>query len=288
MKLTRWGTFFLAFCFLLTSCLAESAWDQEEWAAVTAALSSDEPDPVPKERRILVKDSDLGDEWLEESWMNVLLLSTDSPDMTQNFGRADVAMICAVNLETGETHLLSLPQFALLSLEGAPEKVFLKYVNCFGGPMLVLKSVNEALELKLHRYCAINFQSFVKAVDLLDGVTLTLSDQEAQALELAPGENRLSGEQALRYTRLRQEGGAARPRKLLKAVLSEALSQNSIDRAFSVMESMISSLDTNLTTMDLMNLLFAVASTQEKADVTTGSLPDGLDAAAARAFLFGE
>ena len=255
----------LAVLWLCWAALGEGNWSAADWAAVTDALRSDAENPVPEERRLSVSPGQLSAAaGLDKAKMNILLLSTDAPDIRQNFGRSDVMMICSVDLETGDTRLLSLPAEARVSPEGLPEAVALKYANCFGGPLLAAKAVNEGLGLNIQRYCAVNFDAFTDVVDALGGVSLPLTETEAAALGLEAGERQLTGEETLRYVRLRQESqDMPRPRKLLLAVLDQALSRNSLDDAFALVEALLPILDTNLTTENLMDLLFALLGQEE-------------------------
>lgn len=281
-------------CCLTGRAMAEKKdWTQEEWENVVMALASDEAEPVPESRRVNYRSG-----WqpaAEKGFINVLLISSDAPDIDRNFGRADAILVCRMNLRTGETRLLSLPEDALVSLPEAPESIALRYVNCFGGAGLTARCVNDALNLGISHFCAVNMDAFIEIVDALGGVTMELTEGEAQALELEQGARRLTGEQALRYAKLRQAGdGSTRVRELLSAVLRETAEGGSMKQVFSLADLLLPSVDTNLTTDDIMNLIFALFGQNQSVSFDTmglkaedGSLNDGL-AAQSRKFLYGE
>ena len=242
----------------LTACAgAEKEWTEEEWENVVMALASDEAGPVPESRRASFRSG-----WLpsaEKGFINVLLISSDAPDIDRNFGRADAILVCRIDLWSGETRLLSLPEDALVTLPEAPEPVALRYVNCFGGAGLTARCVNDALNLGISHFCAVNIESFIEIVDALGGVTMELTEGEAEVLELARGTQKLDGEQALRYVKLRQPGdGSTRVRALLSAVLRETTEGGSMKQVLGLVDLLLPSVDTNLTTDDIMDLVFAL------------------------------
>ena len=171
-------------CCLLGGALAEKQeWTGAEWARLKEALASDKVNPVPEGHRMAAPKLSAG----EKDFANVLLLSTDAPEGEKNFGRADAILVCRVDLTTGDMHLVSLPEDALAEVDGLPQAVALRYVNCFGGPALVASVVNKALGLSVNRYCAVSEEAFERAVDTLGGVSMELTAGEGQALGLSEG-----------------------------------------------------------------------------------------------------
>lgn len=269
-----------ALCCLVCVCRAEGGgMDGEAWEAIVSALASDAEAPVPEEYRIQVSAGDMNRSGAaEEGWLNLLVCSTDSKDLTQNFGRSDALLACRVNLANGKCWLLSLPEEALLQLPELPQEIALRYVNCFGGPRLALRALNDTLGLRLNRYIAVNMDVFTDLVDKMGGVKLELAEDDAQALEMEPGMQTLSGSQALSYLRLRRAGdGAGRMRALLEAVFSQFLSMPSVNQAFILVDMVMVDIDSNLTTDDIINLVFAVMGQEKKGGLETRSLfTDGL------------
>ncbi|MBQ6255892.1 MAG: hypothetical protein IJJ60_04815, partial [Clostridia bacterium] len=91
------------------------------------------------------------------------------------------------------------------------------------------------------------------------GVTMELAEGEAEALELAKGAQKLTGEQALRYVKLRRPGdGSTRVRALLSAVLRETTAGGSVKQVLGLADLLLPSVDTNLTTDDIVDLIFAL------------------------------
>ncbi len=290
----RWLALAWILCCLTGCARAEKGnWTQEEWQDVVEALASDAAEPVRENRRVSYRSS-----WLpapERGYADLLLLSTDSPDIEQNFGRADAILVCRVDLWTGSIRLLSLPEDALVALPEAPEPIALRYVNCFGGAGLTARCVNDALGLRVSRFCAVNIDSFIRIVDALGGVTMELTEGEAQALGLEKGKQKLNGGQALRYVKLRRPGdGSSRVRSLLSAVLCQTAEDGAVNQVLSLADLLLPSVDTNLTTDDIIDLILALLGQEKPITVQelgltaqSGSLDAELTAKSQQ-FLYGE
>ena len=271
-------------------------WDQTEWETIAAALASDEDNPVPPSLRLTDYEGQpiLPKEKNEKGYLNILLLSSSAQNMSDNFAHTDVMLICRVDLNSGVIRLLSLPEQAMVCLPGLPEPIALRYVNCFGGPQLAVRAVNEALGTNLNRYYAVNMNAFTQIVDTLGGVTLDLSEEDAQALELSAGRQKLSGGAALRFARLRRPGdGSWRVRTLLNAILRQTVSGISLSQALSLLDIFLPAVDTSMTTDDLLELILSQFMGKPEENILTQSLDAGEDGTlndeslkAAHAFLY--
>ena len=269
-----WLTLMLLALLVCPFAGAEKA-EKADWDRVTEALLADEEHPVPPEWRVWANPGNLSRrEGLDPRVMNILLLSTDAADIADNWGRTDLMILCSIHLEAGVIRLVSLPETAYVQVDGLPESIRAKFVSCFGGPLLAVKTVNEWLGLNAVRFCAVNEGAFVNLVDTVGGVPMELTDGEAEALGLEAGEALLSGKQALRYVRLRRAGNTwERPRKLLQALLSR-VGERGADAAFSMAEALLPAMDTNLTTGDLINLIFSLLIRETPATIETASLSE--------------
>ena len=246
---------------------AESVWTDDAWNQVVHLLHASQPSPVPADRRISISQSQvyLADPTEQRSgWLNVALISTDAPDMRQNFGRSEALLVCRVNLKTGEFRLLSLPEYMTVQLTGLPGDIQLKHVNCFGGPLLAIDTVNRELGLSVNRYCAVNVDAFADIVDRVGGVTLTLNSEEAEALGIGSGKQTLTGMQAVQYLKLRRQwDGALRFKLLLEALMRQMSGNNLISGALALVDTVLHMIDTNLTMDEIVTFAFALLDQQE-------------------------
>ena len=274
----KWWAWMCLLCLLTTACRAEGGeWTPETWAQVREALFSEVAEPVPEMYRIHPS-ADKSEDTSEETWMHVLVMGSDAPDMQRNLGRTDALLLISVHIRTGNVRVISLPEYAMMPVEGLPERVMLRHVNCFGGPLLTVQEVNRALDMNIRRYCAMNLDTFARMIDAMEGVTLNLTEREAQILGTEPGENTLSGEQALRYIKIRRVGdGGQRMQQLLRAMLIQTLKKGSLMTVFGLADQLIAGLDTNMSMADIVNVVLAVLDRQEAGSFASRDVPTEAD-----------
>lgn len=248
-------------CLWTSVCLGESAvWTPEAWQQVQSAIAAGADEPVPEAYRIRAERPERDTSAApEDGWMRILVMGAASSDDQWDYGRLGALVLVFVHLNTGEVRILSLPEYALIQPEGLPEPIPLKYVNCFGGPLLTRQEVSRSLQTEIPLYCALNLNAFADLIDGLGGVTLNLSEEEAQLLHAAPGSCVVNGEQALAYIRLRQAGdGGVRAQKLIRALVSQTVKQGSVSALFGMADKLIMALETNLSLMEIVDIGLAV------------------------------
>lgn len=261
-----------------TAGQAELTLSDEQIAQINAALDDESKDlPIGEEFRVHVDANDLSIvNGLDEDWMNILLLGTDTGNIKLNYGRTDAMMVLSLNTKTGQMKLTSLVRDMLVEIPGFKIRNRINTANAFGGPLLAMKTVNEVLGLNIEHYCSINFGGFREVVDYLGGITLTLSGAEASivAARHSTDPQVLNGEQALSYVRIRELdnnfGRNERQRKFLTAVL-EQVRISSIDKIIGAISGGFKAIATNLTTGEVFALLPALIRNAD--DMAALSLP---------------
>lgn len=282
----------LILCLEVGAALAANApIDGAAWQKIKRNLENGVAHPVPEEYRIVLQPGDWHAAWQEKDTLSVLVMGTDSDQPGQRDGEADVIAVCSVNLKTGALRLLTLPETHPVRAAGLPGEVWLKHIHCFGGPEWMTQTVNDLMQLPLTKYCAVNLNAFVTALDRLGGVKLRLSAYDAGALGLSPGENTLTGSQALDYMKLRGESSRqARAQAVLSALVRQVSGTLSLRTVATLLNFLITAIDTNLTYDNLMDIVFAVLDSEnglslaaEGVDFTAGGWQQ-----AAVEFLYGE
>ena len=262
-------------CLLFSVCLANgTAWTDEEWAAVCEALlTEDLPQPVPEAFRVTAQPVQRNAWDGSSPYFDFLMLSTDASDVNDHYGRTGALMICRIGLGTGEIRVLSLPDEAMVKLDELPEPIYLRFVNCFGGPALTVQTLNQALDLNISRYCSVNIASFMSIVEALGGVWMKLTAEEAKELKLTEGEHLLNGKQAITYVMLREEGDSLdRMRALMEVVLRQTLTSGSLSSILKMMDSFLPAIDSNLSIADLVNVAYAALTQESKSAFETKAL----------------
>ncbi|MHC1785575.1 MAG: LCP family protein [Christensenellales bacterium] len=233
--------------------------------------------PVGDQFRLHVSADDLSvQEGLDEDWMNILILGTDTGNKRLNYGRTDAMMIASLNTRTGKIKLTSLVRDMLVDIPGLRNQNRINTANAFGGPNLAMKTANQVLGLNITHYCSINFAGFASIVDYLGGVELALSIEEAKIVgaRYTTEPQVLSGAQALSYVRIRQLdnnfGRNERQRQLLVSLLNK-VKTSSLDKALGAVTETFKTISTNLTAFEVIMMLPAVLRNGEQLD--TLSLP---------------
>ena len=212
-------------------------------------------------------------EGLDESWTNVLLIGTDTRNNVADAARSDTMMICSIHSETGEIRLSSLARDMWVTIPGLRGHHKLNAAHSYGGPNLLMKTINELLGMNLTQYISLNFYGMSELVDAIGGVQLDLTAGEVTFINrrakevygsaaptlLSPGAQMatLSGAQALSYARIRQLdsdfGRTARQRKLLGALL-EKVRGFSLAEQLSLYARALTCISTNMDPAELIRL----------------------------------
>jgi LCP family protein required for cell wall assembly len=154
--------------------------------------------------------------------------------------RTDTMML--LHMGAGGTSLVSLPRDSYVPIPGhGLNKINAAYA--FGGPRLLLRTVEGATGVHIDHYAEIGFAGFVGMVDAVGGVKMCIKEpvKDPQAgLDLSAGCQNLNGGQALGYVRSRHafaQGDLARvehQRQILSALVAKATSPGTIVNPFRI------------------------------------------------------
>lgn len=181
---------------------------------------------------------------LSESYVqNILLLGTDSRDSSR--GRSDSMILLSINKKTKKIVMSSLMRDMYVNIPGKGWNK-LNAAYSFGGPAMLMNTIEENLHIKIDDYMQVDFSAFAGVVDAVGGVKITVSPEEAQAINNilrdevnglmgdpvdadyleGGGTFVLNGKQALSYARIRYVGNAdfertERQRKVLTQMIGQ-------------------------------------------------------------------
>ena len=116
---------------------------------------------------------------LGEGYTNVALFGVDSRDGNLGKGnRTDCIIVASLNNETKEIKMVSVYRDTLLDLsEGTYQKCNAAY--SYGGPVTAINMLNMNLDLDIEDYVTVDFGAIADAIDLLGGIELDITDEEA-------------------------------------------------------------------------------------------------------------
>lgn len=195
---------------------------------------------------------------------NVLVLGSDRRPNTPNW-RTDVIMIVAMDLNSGEAGVISIPRDVYIDEipEHRPNRInVIDYLGeqdepDGGGPALLAGIIEEKMGIHIDHYLRFDFEGFKDVVDALGGVEVSVdcpvSDylpEEDIALRLQPGVHVLDGRQALAYVRTRRQGGdlerARRQQRMVWAVRDQIRRENLMTRVPALYTALNESVQTDI------------------------------------------
>lgn len=158
-------------------------------------------------------------------------------------GNSDVIMIASINNDTHDVKLVSVYRDSYLDIgNNTYRKCNAAYAN--GGPEQAINMLNTNLDLNITDYVTVDFNAVVECVDLLGGVEVTVTDEEAVLMygymdeiskltkkksEYLPGAGtyNMDGVQACSYARIRYTAGddykrTERQRIVISAMVEKA------------------------------------------------------------------
>ena len=204
--------------------------------------------------------------------INILCLGLDNLDPKAAYRRSDTIIVVSIDPVAGTVGMLSIPRDLYVTINGLtpPQKnrinaayVFGDYYEYPGGGIaLARRTVQETLGIPIHNYVAVDFQGFIKAVDAIGGVDITLdkalSDPYLTQWSFPAGPQHLNGEQALRFARIRYMDNdlqrERRQQKLLLALREQALRVDILPRLPALLASLSGSFSTDLSVTDILSL----------------------------------
>ncbi|MEZ4868384.1 MAG: LCP family protein [Caldilineaceae bacterium] len=205
--------------------------------------------------------------------VNVLLLGTDGRADENGPPRTDTMIVLALDPTSETAGMLSLPRDLWVPI---PSHEYNAKINMAynigerehhegGGAQLAMDTVSQFIGRPVDYYVRINFQGFVKIVDLIGGIDILVpkvihdeeyptSDYGVETFHLDAGLQHLDGETALKYARTRHidddYGRARRQQDVIRAVVDKVLRADMIPtllpKAWMLFSTMRSSIETNI------------------------------------------
>ncbi len=145
-----------------------------------------------------------------EEVINIMLLGQDD-DEGAEYGRTDAMVLCSINPKTKKITMVSFMRDLWVTIPGKwDQRINTAYR--YGGFDLLKETIQYNFGIEVDDFILVEFDTFKIVVDKLGGVEIDLSQDEATWLNnhywfnewmLTAGVNRLDGEMALAYSRIR-------------------------------------------------------------------------------------
>ena len=200
---------------------------------------------------------------------NIVVMGVDERDSDQ--GRSDTLMVVMLDPKTEQVTVLSIPRDTRVRIPGKGwDKI--NHAFAFGGHKLTQETVEDFLGVRIHHYVVIDFKGFKSIVDAVDGIDIDVEKRmyyedpyDNLVIDLQPGMQHLTGEQAIHYVRYRDEEGdigrVKRQQKFIKALYDKVTSPSNIKNMPQLLKVVSGMVKTDMYTSNIAS----IAGTMKKA-----------------------
>ncbi|MCU4861762.1 LCP family protein [Bacillus cereus] len=209
--------------------------------------------------------------------VSVLIMGVDESDVRgKEYGeaiRTDALLLATFNKDSKTVKLLSIPRdtYTYIPIEKKKDKI--THAHAFGsakngkngGPQASIDAVEKLMNVPVDYFVKFNFKSFIKIVDDLGGVDVDVpvefteqdSNDNAEAIHLEKGVQKLNGEEALALARTRHIDSDAmrgqRQQLVIEAILKKLTSVGSVTKVGNIIDDINGQFVTNLTFDDMLS-----------------------------------
>jgi len=210
---------------------------------------------------------------------NILLIGVDQR-IPNEPSRSDTIMLATLDPEKPGVDLLSIPRDSRVKIPGhGYDKI--NAAHAYGGPQLLMDTINGLLGSHVDKYVEVNFQDFQKIIDILGGVDIDVDKRmyyPEENINLKPGFQHLNGYDALAYVRFRYdpEGDitrVGRQQKFMKAIIDQTLKLSTIPKIPKLVSEISKDVKTNLSAREMLSLALSMKDLQGGNGVSTYMLP---------------
>lgn len=182
--------------------------------------------------------SEIADKYGDTDIFNVALFGLDTRDEDSFSGRSDSIIIVSIDRKNNTVKLSSILRDSYVAIDGHKDQKIC-HAYAFGGAQLAVKTLNQNFNMNITDYVSINFAKLGKAIDMLGGIDIEVTEEERAHLnDIGDDENpnfhyleqsgqvHLTGEQAVVYARLRKIDSdvarSNRQKRVIEALLVQA------------------------------------------------------------------
>lgn len=260
----------------------EAALSEEEVSAILATEEEEEPDPTAEEiePEEITTPTSAAVEIKNEDLIHILLVGQDRRP-GEGRQRSDSMILCTINKETKTLTMTSFLRDMYVMIPGYyHQRLNVAY------PLGGFKKLNETLAynfgIQADHNIEVDFSGFVKIIDLVGGVSINLTQNEAGHLNqlngwsLRSGVNKLDGEQALAYSRIRKIDSdfarTGRQRTVLTALLEKCRNMN-FAQLYKLVDGVIPMITTDMTNADITGYLVELLPILPELQIVTQHIP---------------
>lgn len=212
---------------------------------------------------------------------NILVLGTDSRDVTMYRGNSDTMIVFSYNKKKGTVKMVTFMRDALVPIAGHDWNR-LNSAYPYDGIGLTVNTINQLFGLDVQEFVIIDFNGTKDFIDHIGGVDINLTAEEAAyyaertGREFTVGANHLGASDALMHMRNRKIGydfgRTSRQRDVLTAVLRQIMSKPITD-IYEILNYSFSLVKTNIPLTSLTSLALSVSTQGSNLAISTQQVP---------------
>ena len=228
--------------------------------------------------------------------ISILLLGVDTTDNgirdteTNYRGNSDTMIVVTVNPKTNKTTMVSVPRDTMAQIwkSSTNNTRKIQKINSaynIGNEGSAVATTEKLLNVPIDYYVKVDFNSLKQIVNAVGGVDVNVpfsfsyGDTGEKESHFKKGKMHLNGKQALDYSRMRYEdpegdyGRQKRQRQVIKSIVKNAISLNTVANLESILNSLEKNVKTNLTFNNLISIMrnYTDAADEMKSDYLHGT-----------------
>lgn len=185
-------------------------------------------------------DEDIAAALNQKGVTNIALFGVDARG-DSDAGRSDSTIILSLDWDHSKIKLTSIARDTYVPIDGHG-KTKLNHAYSYGGPELAIRTLNQNFDLNITDYVTVNFDQLANVIDEVGGVTVEITENELyytnQLIDTdepgtphieSAGKVKLTGKQALCFSRIRHNVGGDDARTERQRMVLEALFEQAKD-----------------------------------------------------------
>ena len=212
---------------------------------------------------------------------NILLIGTDSRDVTMDRGRSDTMLVMSYNKSSGELKMVSFMRDSLVPIEGCDWNK-LNSAYAFGGVGLCINTINQLFDLDVQKFVVIDMNGTEDFIDRIGGLDLYVTQTQADfynkwyRLNVTEGMNHLNGEKTMIHLRHRLTDSDFGRTKRQRAVISEIIKKvtgSSMKEVLDLVDFTSNIVKTNIDMVSMTELVTQVVTNKDKLSLDAQTVP---------------
>lgn len=218
--------------------------------------------------------------------INILILGIDDGDseaLADEPKRTDAMLLASIDPKLKQVSVISIPRDSHVMLPGYNmDKANAAFA--YGGVTLAKKTIANLLNAPIHHYILLDWEGFIKIVDILGGVDIYVDnnmyyrDPYADLeIDIKKGFQHLDGANAGKYVRFRTDelgdiGRVQRQQKFVRTMAEQHLSLNTLGKIPDIAKALDQYIQTDMSMGDIVKMLNTVKGLSKDA-VRTAMVP---------------